>query len=75
MLRYRHEQEFYRTLLIATPPQFTKERGEAFDKYRAATFPHVVRHAVDTESTAKKILNDAVMRGPIVIRSLQDESG
>jgi len=70
--RYRSEQDYYRTILIATPPTATKEKNEALDKYRQALYPYVVRTADNSRQRMQAIMEKAYLQGPIRIRRTDD---
>ena len=67
MQRYKSEQEYYRTLLIAMPDSALKEKQEVLDKYRQALYPYVQRAEGTTQQRIKAVLDRAYAQGPILI--------
>ena len=71
--RYRSEQEYYRTILIATPDSATDQKNEALDNYRQALYPYVVRTATNQHKRMQDIMDKAYRQGPIMIRRAPDD--
>ena len=68
LLVYQHraERDFYKTLLLAQPPQDSGRR-ETFAKYKSASFPHFAELEKKIRAAEKRLLDNAFNAGPMRI--------
>jgi len=72
VFRYRQEQEFY-AAYSALHGEGSKGRVDTANSYRESMFPYAVRARTDRARTAKQIMDEAFLAGPLYKISNEDE--